>query len=217
MAECQLIDLEPLKSILKVINKRSIDEISLFCHSAEVFLVEQALQKKMKKLEQQSRTAKLWLLYIHYVRVLKNYIIAERTSNWALHLHAAVTMLDLFAASGHINYARSARLYIQQTRALSEAYPWLAEEFNIGKHAVRCSNRYWARLSSDLVIEQALMGSVKSRGGLSRGRGMKEGTRHLWAMSLNNAAAIHQAMNQLAGSTIKTTEQHVDLEHSRCI
>ena len=36
-------------------------------------------------------------------------------------------------------------------------------------------------------------------------------------MSLNDAAAVHQAVNQLAGSTIKTTEQHVNLEHSRFI
>ena len=217
LAECQLINLEPLKSFLEVIDDKSINEIHLFCHSAEVFLVEQALQKKMKELEQQSRTGKLWLLYIHYVRVLKNYIIAERTSNWALHLHATVNMLNLFAASGHINYAKSTRLYIQQMRALSETQPWLAEQFNIGKHAVTRSNRYWAGLWSDLVIEQTLMRSVKSRGGLTRSRGMKEGTRHLWAMSLNDAAAVHQAMNQPAGSTIKTTEQHVDLGHSGCI
>ena len=103
LAGCQLIDLEPLKSFLEVIDEKSIDEINL-------------LQKKMKELEQRSRTAKLWLLYIHYVRVLKNYIIAD-----------------------------------------------------------------------------------------------------LWAMSLNDAAAVHQAMNRLARSTIKTTEQHVDLGHSRCI
>ena len=61
------------------------------------------------------------------------------------------------------------------------------------------------------------MRSVKLRGGLTRGRGTEEGTRQLWAMSLNDAAAVHQAINQLAGSTIKTTEQHVDLGHSRCI
>ena len=72
LAECQLIDLEPLNSFLEVIDEKSIDEINLFCHSAEVVLVEQALQKNMKELEQQSRTAKLWLFYIHYVRVLKN-------------------------------------------------------------------------------------------------------------------------------------------------
>ena len=122
LAECQLIDLEPLKSFLEVIDEKSNDEINLSCHSVEVFLVKQALQKK-------SRTAKLWLLYIHYLRVLKNYIIAEQTSNWSLHLHATVNMLYLFAASGHINYAKSARLYIQQMRVLSETHPWLAEHF----------------------------------------------------------------------------------------
>ena len=30
-----------------------------------------------------------------------------------------------FAATGHISYAKSARIYIQQMRELQETYPWL--------------------------------------------------------------------------------------------
>ena len=63
--------------------------------------------------------------------------------------------------------------------SLSEKYPWLHKQFENGKHAVRRSQRYWAGLWSDLVIEQTLIKSVKSTGGLTRGRGMQEGTRHL--------------------------------------
>ena len=88
-------------------------------------------------------------------------------------------MLSLFAASGHPNYAKSARLYAQQMMSLSKKHPWLHEQFENGKHAVRRSQRYWAGLWSDLVIEQTLMRSVRSTGGLTRGRSMKEGTRHL--------------------------------------
>lgn len=68
---------------------------------------------------------------------------------------------------------------------------------------------------SDLIIEQTLMRSIKSRGGLTRGRGMKESTRNLWVLSINHTAAVHEAMNHFSHSTIKTSEQHVDLGPSR--
>ena len=41
-----------------------------------------------------------------------------------------------------------------------------------GYHVVLRSDAFWAGLSTDLVIEQELMRSVKSVGGLTRGRGM---------------------------------------------
>ena len=59
------------------------------------------------------------------------------------------------------------------------------------------------------------MRSVKSTGGLTRGRGMQEGTRHLWALSLNHLASINNAMKLLAGSFVKRSKQHIDLGPSR--
>ena len=41
----------------------------------------------------------------------------------------------------------------------------------------RRTDRYWAGLSSDLVIEQGLMRSMKSTGRLTRGRGVCESER----------------------------------------
>ena len=46
-------------------------------------------------------------------------------------------MLYLFAASGHLNYAKSVRLYVQQMMPLPEKHPWLPEQFENGKHAVQ--------------------------------------------------------------------------------
>lgn len=43
-----------------------------------------------------------------------------------------------------------------------------------GFHAIRRNNRYWAGLWTDLIIEQVMMCSIKSRGGLTRGRGITE-------------------------------------------
>ena len=47
-------------------------------------------------------------------------------------------------------------------------------KFEAGVHVVRRSNPLRAGLSTDLVIEQVLMRSLKTRGGLTRGRGMTE-------------------------------------------
>ena len=47
-------------------------------------------------------------------------------------------------------------------------------KFEAGVHVVRRSNRLCAGLSTDLVIEQVLMRSLKASGGLTRGRGMTE-------------------------------------------
>ena len=168
-----------------------------------------------EKLSNQSRTAKLWIAYMNYIQIVKRFTIAERTSNWLLHLEATTEMLNLFAASGHINYAKSARLYIQQMRALPETHPWLQHYFISGAHAVRRSTRNWAGLWSDLVIEQTLMRSIKSRGGLTRGRGMSEAVRHLWVLSLNHLGSVHQAMTQLSGTLLNTSEQHVEMGVTR--
>ena len=70
-------------------------------------------EKLKMSLSKESRSAKIWLLYIYYLDVLKRFIIAERTYNWSLHIDSTLRMLNLFVSYGHINYAKSARMYIQ--------------------------------------------------------------------------------------------------------
>ena len=82
-------------------------------------------------------------------------------------------------------------------------------------HQIFADYRSWAGLWSDLVTEQTLMRSVKSTGELTRGRGMQKGTRHLWALSLNHLASINNAMKLPARSSVKRSEQHIDLGPSR--
>ena len=69
---------------------------------------------------------------------------------------------------------------------LETEYPWVYSNFsNHGHHTVRRSDRYWAGLWTDLIIEQVLMRSLKSRGGLTRGCGVTESVRLLWVMSMH--------------------------------
>ena len=69
-----------------------------------------SLNSQIQNLKEQSRTAILWLQYIDYITLLKQYIVAKITSNWFLHIQTMKSMLNLFAASGHIHYARSTRI-----------------------------------------------------------------------------------------------------------
>lgn len=178
--------------------------------------VEQVFVRLRNSLAEKSRTAKLWLLYMDYVDVMKMFIKAERSGDWLGHLDAIQKMLPLFAATGHINYAKSARLYLQLMRGLKHNYPWLYEQFaKKSYHCVRRSDKYWAGLWTDLVIEQTMMRSIKSRGGLTRGSGMTDSVRLLWVSTLHECSSIRQAMSTVTGAVQRSSEQHVDLGAAR--
>ena len=119
-------------------------------------------------------------------------------------------MLNLFASTGHFHYARSARFYLQQMLELPKDHPEICASFkDHGYHAIRCSERYWAGLWSDLVIEQVMMRAIKSRGGLTRGRGFDESTRHQWVHT------AHQSMSSVTKILLKGSEQHEEFGKSR--
>ena len=61
-----------------------------------------------------SRTASLWLQYMNMIDILRQYIWAEHSGNWALHLEAISKMLPFLAASGNNHYTKSAWVYLQQ-------------------------------------------------------------------------------------------------------
>ena len=59
------------------------------------------------KLSQSSRTSPFWLNYVKYVHLVQEFIRAERVHDWNLHVLVTKSMLNLFAATGHNNYAKS--------------------------------------------------------------------------------------------------------------
>jgi hypothetical protein len=161
------------------------------------------------------RTAKLWLQYMEMVSLLRTFIKAERTGNWLLHLQTVQKMLPYFAAAGHNHYSKSAYIYLQMMKDLPKTHPIVHEHFLNGNHVVRRSNRYWAGLSTDLIIEQVLMRSLKTSGGLTRGRGFTEVQRLVWLLSMPACAKVNQAMQELTGINCDSSEQHKDSTPSR--
>ena len=98
--------------------------------------------------------------------------------------------------SGHNLYAKSAYNYLQSMCKLEQTNPEVYEAFVRDHHVSRRSDRFWAGLSTDLVIEQVLMRSVKTTGGLTRGRGMGETQRTSWLLSMPACAEMNAAMQR---------------------
>ena len=74
-----------------------------------------------------------------------------------------------------------------------------------GYDVVRRNDRFWAGLSTDL-IEQVLMRSIKTHGGLTRGKGMTENQRLMWILSMPVCASINETMQTFSGVSHETSD-----------
>lgn len=160
-------------------------------------------------------TAKLWLQYMDMVEMLNMFIKAERTGDWKLHLHTITRMLPYFAATGHNLYLKSAYCYVQMMQRLETEHPEMYAKFCQGYHVVRRSDRYWAGISTDLAIEQTLMRSLKTSGGMTRGKGMSEVQRAQWLLSMPACSGINAAMQNIERIKYATSDQHKEASKSR--
>ena len=77
-----------------------------------------------------------------------------------------------------------------------------------GDHIIRRGNLLWAGLSPDCLIEQELMKSVKSIGGLTCLTGIIEQKHLLWLLGLPASAEMNLTKQSFSRLTICTSEQN---------
>jgi len=70
-------------------NKVGVADCSMTV-SVAVSMIKAQLSTIKDTLSAQSRTAKLW---IHYIDILKHFLVAERTGNWQMHLKCVHDMI----------------------------------------------------------------------------------------------------------------------------
>ena len=87
--------------------------------------------------------------------------------------------------------------------------------FNNGGFITRRSERYWADLPNDLVIEQVLMRSLKTTGGFTRGSGISDVQRAIWLLSKPISLEYGTRMEALSNVLYVTSEQHKTATPSR--
>ena len=161
-----------------------------------------------------TETASLWFQYMQMVDLLRKFIKTERLGDWDIHLQSLYEMLPFFAASGHRFYLKSVHIYLQRMAILPEQHPEIHRPFREGLHVLRQYDRCWSGLSPDLVIEQCLMRSLNTTGGLTRGRGFSEPQRLLWVLSMPACVAINSSMQQLTNVKYSTGEQHKEATYA---
>ena len=99
------------------------------------------------------------------------------------HLNCVQQMIPFFHATVHNLYAKSAHLYLQDMREIkNKMNTFEYEKFaNDGFFTIRRSDKFWSGIWSDMTIEQVLMKSMKSQGGLTHGREITQ----IFRISLN--------------------------------
>lgn len=175
------------------------------------------VQSKLQTLTENGPTAALWIQYFRMVVLVKQFIEAERTGNWKLHLSTIAKMLPFFHAAGHSNYALCAHLYLLDMNQL-ETKMGFRDFHNFvsnGYFTIRRSDKFWSGIWSDMTIEQTLMRSMKSTGGLTRGRGLTDSVLTKWILGMPTMQKVSEAIENFVEIESTTTEQHVDARPTR--
>ena len=100
-------------------------------------------------------------------------------------------------------------------RNLENTNPEVLQCFQDGGFVARRSEKHWAGLACDLTIEQALMRSLKTSDGLTRGTGFSDVQRSTWLLSKPVCSRYTQHMEDNTGVLYSTSEQHKTLRASR--
>ena len=132
------------------------------------------------------------------VLVLLQFIKAERTGNWKLHLSATAAMVPHFFSMDRVNYARWLPVYLSDMNMLETSHPEVFLEFVTGNHSVSCSKQPFAQVWPDMALEQSINLDSKSKGGIV-GMSTREDAVERWFLTSHERAATTQAFKKMCG------------------
>ncbi|XP_014681447.1 PREDICTED: uncharacterized protein LOC106821245 [Priapulus caudatus] len=125
-------------------------------------------------------------------------------------------MIPHIHAAGHLPYAKSARLYLQQMDELEKTMP--TDEYSLftekGYFTIRRRDSFWSGNFSDQTIEQFLMRSLKASGRMTHGRGITDSTLTKWVYALPLCVPFCDALEKFTGVHTCTSDQHKDMLQS---
>ena len=121
---------------------------------------------------------------------MQQFINAERTNDSFLHVSTTKLILNILAVTGHSNYTKTSRLYLQSVAILEKENPQVLEQFIIGNYTVRCREKICSRISTDLRNEPILITSLKGRVGVI-GKGMTEKALSVWKKTIHRCTKVN--------------------------
>ena len=143
-----------------------------------------------------SKMFAFWEEYGHMVKLLLQFIKAERTGNWELHLLSVSAMVPYFFAMDRQNYARWLPVYLMDMKQLVTKHPEVHQEFVNGSHAVSRSSKPFAQVWTDMALEQSINADSKSRGGII-GISQNPGALDRWFLTSHERALVTTALKNM--------------------
>ena len=85
----------------------------------------------------------------------------------------------------------------------------LYSKYLAGGHVMRRSDsKVWGGISNDQIIEQTLMRSLESCGGLTHGRDFNQIQRNMFVFSKPICAEVNESIEKLSKTNLTTSDQH---------
>ncbi|GBM82584.1 hypothetical protein AVEN_208187-1 [Araneus ventricosus] len=125
-------------------------------------------------------------------------------------------MLPVLHASGHLNYAKSTHVCLQNCLKLLTSLN--AAEYDLfitcGYFTIRCNEKFWSGIWSDMMIKYVLMRSISRSGRLTKRRGITATTIATWINSISKCSRIVEVMEEFEGVYSVSSELHEDLREA---
>lgn len=209
-------NLEFRECIKNANNFRIIFNFEEIQSSEEFEKLNKIFEHKLEEIETRGKTCKLWVLYFRMVSLLKSFIASERMGSWNAQLKCIELMIPFFHAAGHFNYAKSARLYVQDMNDLKEKMdPFEYEKFTEkGYFTSRRTDTFFGGIFSDQTIEQTLMRAMSVEGGPFK-RGATESVVFKWIRGVLYTKDIIESLENFCNIQFSKSYQHVDSTDSR--
>ena len=143
-----------------------------------------------------SKLFAFWEEYGEMVKLLLQFVKAERTGHWKLHLLSVSAMVPHFFAMDRPNYARWLPVYIMDMRQLATKHPQVHQEFVNGYHAVSRSGKPFSQVWTDMALEQTINTDSKSKGGII-GISQNPGALDRWFLTSHERASVTTALKNM--------------------
>ncbi|KYN29124.1 hypothetical protein ALC57_01443, partial [Trachymyrmex cornetzi] len=180
--------------------------------------LKQKFNQQLQELKENDPTAKLYVQYFEMVSLLFQFIHAERSGDWNMHLNSIRKMIPFFITAGHFNYAKNSYIYLQDMYTIStklnqENYHSYTDK---GCFTLWRSQQFYSGIWSDMTIEQTYMRNIHSREGLTHGRGVTPASTARWITSIPLQIVIAEQLETFCKFKMDgTSHQHKDAGVSR--
>lgn len=87
--------------------------------SGEIFQdIVKLIEKEFDQIKKRNPTCKRWVQYCKIIFLMIDFVFAEKSGDWELHLKPSERMLPFFHVTGHFHYAQSVQIYHDDMKKL---------------------------------------------------------------------------------------------------